>query len=291
MLNATEIKGRIKGIEETMQITHAMQLISASKLKKAMRLYENNHKHFVLMRSVIKDIINHSDKIHHPYFERRTGNRVAFLVIAADKGLAGEYNKKVLDLAKNVILNYNERFIFTVGNMANEFFKKYDIHPDIEFLHIAQNPTLEDARQMTFDILDLYDKDMLDEVRIIFTSMQSTTRHMPMDMKILPLEKKDFESVVDMECNECMRDRFDFEPSPQEVVDTLTPQYLIGLIYGALVQASAAEHFERMVAMKAALDNAEEMLKSLKLIAQRVRQEKITTELQEISIAALNNVN
>jgi len=289
MLNFHEIKSRIKGVEDTKKITRAMQLISASKLKKAMRLYESNHNYFTVLRSVIKDILKNSDKIYHRYFIEREGKRVAFLIIASDKGLAGEYNKKVLELAYSEIIKYGERYIFTVGDMAADYLKKQGIETDIEFLHIAQNPTLDDATHMTYDILDLYDNNALDEVYVIYTAKETNTRNKPTVMKLLPLDIKDFKSVEDF--SEKLSDRFDFEPSPQDVFDILTPHYLIGLIYGALVQSSAAEHFERMVAMKTALDNSEKMLKSLGMQAQRARQEKITTEIQEISMAALNARN
>lgn len=288
MFNSHEIKARMKGIEDTKQITHAMQLISASKLKKAMKLYENNRIYFKELRFVIKDILTHSDKIVHPYFVRRDGKRIAFVIITSDKGLAGEYNKKVLEIADREINKAEEKYIFTIGNMANEHFKKQGREIDIEFLHIVQNPTLDDARQMTYDILELYDQNILDEVNIIYTSMQSASRNRPDIIKVLPLEVEDFKVVEDYD-DDTIRDRFDFEPSPQEVVDILTPQYVLGLIYGALVQSVAAEHFERMVAMKTALDNADKMLKTLKLMSQRARQEKITTELQEITVASLGN--
>lgn len=289
MLNAHEIKGRIKSIEETRQITNAIQLISASKLKKAIKLSDSNLKYFKVMRSILKDILMRTEMITHPYFVKREGKRVAFLVIASDKGLAGEFNKRVLELAYNDMKDYHEKYIFTIGKKATEYLNKHGIPTDIEFLKIAQNPTLDDARHLTMDILELYDQNILDEVHMTFTSFEGKSRQYAQTIKLLPLERKDFEKVESFIADEKLKDKFVFVPSPQEVFDVLIPQYMIGLIYGALVQSSAAEHFERMIAMKSSLDNADKMLKTLKLKAQRVRQEKITTELQEISMAVVNN--
>lgn len=280
MFNAIEIKNRIKGIEETRKITRAMQLISAAKLKRAMNLLENNRKHFVMLRTVMKDILDFGGKISHSYFTLREGKRVAFLVIASDKGLAGEYNKRVLNMAYDEIIKHNERYIFTVGHVASNYFKKKGIFTDIEFLHIAQNPILDDARELTYDILDLYDKNALDEVYMAYTSMDTARRVNTEILRLLPLKREDF---ADVKSRADLNVRLDFAPSPQDVLDITVPQYLIGLIYGALVQSSAAEHYERMVSMKKALDNADEMLLNLRFSAQKARQERITTQLIEVN--------
>ncbi len=290
MVNANEIKSRMKAIMETQQITTAMQIISASKLRSAMRLHSNNKRYHNMIRSTIKDILDNSYNIEHEYFNHREGTKVAFIVIAADKGLSGDYNKAILELAEKIIMPCKEKYLFTVGSHATNFFKKRGVESDIEFLHISENPSLDDARKMTYDIMELYDMKVLDEVNIIYTSMEKLGKHKPVVVKVLPIERKDFDKEPDMDIadNEGeLRDRFDFFPSPQIVANVLTPQYLIGQIYGALVQSSAAEFYERMVAMKKARDNADKMIKEFKYQQMQIRQEKITRELLKISMVAM----
>ena len=155
MASMADIKHSIRSISETEQITRAMHLISTSKMKKAISKYESNHVHFERVQSALKDIFAHTSELEHPYVGQSKGNRAAYIVIAADKGMCGGYNHNVLNLAFKHMQKSSERYILTVGHMARAFFDRRDYMVDVEFLHVSQNPSLYNARNITSDILEL----------------------------------------------------------------------------------------------------------------------------------------
>lgn len=287
MQNAYEIKRRIKTIKETEQITKAMYLISSSKLNKALGRYKSNLLYFNKIRQTLKDILMHSSDISHPFCQHREGERTAYIVIAADKGLCGSYNHNVLEAAINHMKDRKEKYIFVVGQVAREFFnrKGYDI--DVEFLYASQNPTFYNAREIGEDIINLYKNNMMDEVYVVYTRIESNMSQQPRVMKLLPIE---LDSFKDIELEYSYSGDILYHPSPKAVFDLLIPKYVIGLIYGALVQSFASEQQARMMAMDTANKNADDMIAKLNLEYNRVRQESITNELSEImgGVAALN---
>ncbi len=278
-----DIKTRIKSIKDTGQITKAMQLISVAKLRKANDNYQKNYAYSHRVRGILKDILNHAESISHPYLWHRETNRTAYVVIASDNGLVGDYNHRVLSFADKIIADSKEPSIFTIGHMASEYFEKRGITPDVQFLYCAQNPNLEDARRITADLVDLYDNNIIDEVRIISTRMNGVINE-AYEQRLLPILREDFvRDEVESEYSAIM----DFEPSTKEVFDTLVPQYILGLTYSALIQAVRCEHSERIETMNNATKNADEMIGQLEQQFHRARQEQITTEIAELSSAKM----
>ena len=284
MANISDIKHRIKSIEQNRQITRAMKLISVSKMRKAITRYENNLLYFEKVRATIKDILTHSRDLKHPYLLHREGNRTAYVVIAGDKGLAGGYNKNVLDLAWSHMQTRKERYVFTVGQVTREYFHKKNQSIDVEFLHSIQNPSLYTARRITSDIVSLYEKNLMDEVLVVFTKIRSTMSQQPMIIKLLPVELDD---LLDVNLAFDYSSEISYDPSPKAVLDNLIPQYIVGLVYALLVQSAASEHCMRMLAMGNATKNADEMIETLSLDYNRARQALVTTSLSEI-IASSN---
>jgi len=279
MESIADIKYRMKSIKEMRQITKAMHLISVAKMKKAMARYEANASYFENVRKTLKDILAHTHDIHHPFLEHRTGGRAAYIVIAGDKGLAGGYNHNVLQTALDHMKDKEEKYIFTVGQIAREFFTRKGYMVDVEFLHVAQNPSLYNARQITGDIVDLYKEHLMDEVFVVYTHMISSLKQQPRVLKLLPVEPSDF---ADIELDTSFRGDIFYEPSPKAVFDLLIPQYIIGIVYATLVQSYASEHSARMRAMDSATRNADKMLKELSMKYNRARQAAITQEIAEI---------
>ncbi len=283
MQNMVDIKTRIKSIKDTGQITKAMQLISVAKLRKANDNFQKNYEYSHRVRGILKDILNHTEDISHPYLMHRVTNRTAYVVIASDNGLVGDYNHRVLTFADKVIAESKEASIFTIGHMASEYFEKRGMTPDVQFLYCAQNPNLEDARRITADLVDLYDNNIIDEVRIVYTRMNGIVNE-ACEQRLLPILREDFESdEVESEYNAMM----EFEPSTKEVFDILVPQYILGLTYSALTQAVRCEHSERIETMNNATKNADEMIGQLEQQYHRARQEQITTEIAELSSAKM----
>lgn len=279
MPGMSDIRHSIRSISDMEQITRAMHLISTSKMRKAIAKYETNHSHFKRVRATIKDILAHTRGLSHPYIGESEGGKAAYVVIAADKGLCGGYNHNVLNLAYDTMQKNEERYILSVGQEARVFFERKGYMIDVEFLHVAQNPSLYYARGITEDLLELFDNGILNEVYVVYTHFISAMRQEPRVLKLLPLSVSNFGDISDeMQFSGEMV----YHPSPKEVFDTLVPQYIIGLVYGCLVSSLASEHCARMIAMENATHNAEERIADLTMQYNRARQAAITAEISEI---------
>ena len=279
MADIAELKHRIKSIQDTHQITKAMELISVAKMRKAMLKQAASSVYFDRVRATLKDIMLHSTDIRNEYVRHRPDTRAAYIVIAGDKGLAGAFNNNVLNLAWQHIQTRPVHYVITIGQMARSFFESRDQAVDLEFTHAVTSPTLHDSRGIMRDILDLYDRNLMDEVYVVFTRMISSSVHEPTVVKLLPIEAKD----IEVEAASSFRGEICYDPSPNEVLDTLVPQYLVGMIYSTLNHSAASEHAARMMAMSNANKNADKMLDSLSLEYNRLRQSAITTELLDLS--------
>lgn len=279
MADIAELKHRIKSIQDTHQITKAMELISVAKMRKAMLKQAASSVYFDRVRATLKDIMLHSTDIRNAYVRHRPDTRAAYIVIAGDKGLAGAFNNNVLNLAWQHIQTRPVHYVITIGQMARSFFESRDQSVDLEFTHAVTSPTLHDSRGIMRDILDLYDRNLMDEVYVVFTRMISSSVHEPTVVKLLPIEAKD----IEVEAASSFRGEICYDPSPNEVLDILVPQYLVGMIYSTLIHSAASEHAARMMAMSNANKNADKMLDSLSLEYNRLRQSAITTELLDLS--------
>lgn len=279
MASMADIKHSIHSISETEKITRAMHLISTSKMRKAIARFESNHIYFERVLSSIKDILLHTHDLSHPYIGESNGSRAAYVVIAADKGLCGGYNHNVLNLAYEFMQRSSERYILTIGQEARAFFDRRKYMIDVEFLHVSQNPTLNNARNITSDILRLFEGGIMDEVYIVYTHFISVLRQEPKVLKLLPLSMS---NLMEVETETEYMAELDYHPSAKEVFDVLVPQYIIGLVYGCLVQSYASEQCARMTAMESATNNAEDMIEKLTKEYNRARQQAITKEISEI---------
>ncbi len=278
MRSAADISNSIKAIGQTSQITKAMKLISTSKMQKAIQRYDANLLYFNRVRAALKDILTHSRELNHTFLYQHEEGIPAYIVIAADKGLAGGYNSNVLNFAMDVMEPGN-KFIITIGQEARAFFERKKQPIDVEYLHIAQNPTLYEARNLVSDIAGMYKDNVMREVHLIYTRYYSNVKQEPVAMKLLPV---DSDALKDVELETHYDDELSYHPSPGQVFDTLIPQYIIGLVYGALIQAFASENSARMVAMDNASRNADEMTSKLNIQMNRARQQSITSEITEI---------
>lgn len=171
--------------------------------------------------------------------------------------MCGGYNSNVLNLAYRHMQTHDECYLLTIGQMTREYFERLNILSDIEFLHVIQAPNLEDARNITFQLTNLYETNQLDEVYVVYTHLVSMGRQEPRVLQLLPVVP---ESFADAKLFHQPSSQLDFHPSPKAVLDVLVPQYLIGLTYAALVQSYACEQCARMAAMDASNRNAEEMI-------------------------------
>lgn len=286
MSSIPEIRHRIKVVSDTMKITRAMYLISSAKMKKAMSMHEKNLFYHRRVMSDMRFILeNTQGEIHNKFFYQRKAlpeeRNIAYLVIAGDKGMCGGYNDNVLKMAAADIeaRAHESLSLFTIGMMANVFFLHRGVEPDVDYLNIAQNPQLDSARKITQELCSLYTDKALDEIFVVYTHMESSAKLIPTVFRLLPILPEDFKTA------ELLHEdthSLTYLPSRREVLNNLTPSYLIGRIYSALVQSYASEQCARMTSMDASTRNAGEMLDNLQLDLNRARQAGITQELTEI---------
>lgn len=281
MANTREIQSRMKSIRDTMKITNAMYMISSTKLRKARRELEETEPYFYSLQSMLARIIRHMPEMEHRYIsETGGGKKRGYLVVTADKGMAGAYNHNVLKLAEEQIKETEDYFLFVVGEVGRQYFHTKKIPVDEHFLYTAQNPTMSRARTIAGKVLELYDSGQADEIYMIYTSMLNAAKTETSMARLLPLEKSDFQTIsvpIDL-----YQEAFTFHPSPEKVIDYIVPNYLAGYIYGALMESYCSEHQARMTAMQAANDSAQEMLRGLSVEYNRVRQAAITQEITEV---------
>lgn len=287
MAGITEIRGRMRSIQQTLKITNAMYLISSAKVKKARKQLQEVEPYFDRLAKTILDIFHHSPQLQHRYIEghhkpkeeRKTG----FVVITGDKGLAGAYNHNVLKLAESYLARKQDSTLFLIGQMGRHYFEKKNISIDAEFMYTAQDPTLDRAQDICDTLVDLYERGALDEIYLVFTHSYSAMRMEPEIIKLLPLDRAMLSARRGLSEADQYRDVVRYEPSPEAVLDVLVPGVIRGYIFAALVESFCSEQSSRMSAMDSASESARDMLKTLSLEFNRARQGAITQEITEIA--------
>jgi F-type H+-transporting ATPase subunit gamma len=282
MANTREIQSRMKSIRDTMKITNAMYMISSTKLRRAKKELEETEPFFYTLQGMVARIIRHVPEMEHRYFRQGDSGSVksrGYLVVTADKGMAGAYNHNVLKLAETEIQNVENYSLLVVGEVGRQYFHTRKIPVDQEFLYTAQNPTMHRARIIAGKVLEMYESGKAEEVYMIFTSQKNATQTETKMVRLLPLEKEEFKTKAPIDV---YQEEFCFEPSAEVVMDYIVPNYLSGYIYGALMESYCSEHNARMTAMQSANDSAQAILHSLSIEYNRVRQAAITQEITEV---------
>ena len=287
MASITEIRSRMRSVEQTLKITNAMYLISSAKVKKARKQLSEVEPYFDRLAKTILDIFRHSPDLQHRYIEghekpkeeRKTG----FVVITGDKGLAGAYNHNVLKLAESYLARKKDPTLFLIGQMGRHYFEKKHISIDGEFMYTAQDPTLERAREIVDTLVGLFEQGALDDIYLVFTHTYSAMRMEPEIIKLLPLDRAMLSARRGLSEADQYRDVVRYEPSKEAVLDVLVPGVLKGYMFAALVESFCSEQNARMTAMDTASDSAKEMLSSLSLEFNRARQGAITQEITGIA--------
>ena len=285
MANAREIQGRMKSIKDTMKITNAMYMVSSSKLQKARRDLKNTEPFFYLIQDSLAKILDAAPEAGNRFFDTRDfkskkDKTVGYLVITADKGLAGAYNHNVIKLAEKLAENEEKDMLFVVGQLGRHYFESKSIPIDYNFNYTAQNPTMNRARHIAGVLSKLFLQNKIDEVYVVYTRMVNSMTVEATSQKILPLQK----GSIKMQENELVEkyENAAFLPDAQTVFNKIVPDYLTGFIYGALVESYCSEHNARMMAMQTATDSAKEMIRDLSIQFNRARQAAITQEITEV---------
>lgn len=270
-----EIKRRIRGVSNTKQITKAMELVASSKLRKTREKLEKTRPYFETVLESIQEILSSTKGIRHPFLEKREIKKSAYIVITGDRGLAGGYNYNIIRMVENEIKDKKDDvYIVAVGVKSRDYFKRKGYNVINEVTGISEVPKFSDANAVGTQVIDMYRDGEIQEVKLAYTHFITTLNQEAKFIRLLPSEGFGGDNEK--------RELIEYEPSPEEVLDYLIPKYVIGTIYGALIESSCSEQGARRTAMESATDNAEEIIDELELRYNRARQASITSEISEI---------
>ena len=273
-VSTKEIKNRIRSMESTKQITKAMEMVAASKLRRAQAQVAASRPYFEILRGTIDDIVEHNLEITSPYLKERTGNKVMYIVIAGDRGLAGGYNSNILKMVFAQIKD-KEATVLPSGKKALDFVKSKKVNILTEDYAEAAAVSIGDCFSISKQLSQAFKNGEFDEIHVAYTNFVSVLSQTPDTQKLLPLVreegKKPASRAVTM-----------YEPNCEEVFEAVVPEYLGGILYGALCESRASEQAARRTAMDSATSNAEDMIADLSLKFNRARQAAITQEITEI---------
>ena len=280
MASAQDLRKRIKSVTNTQQITKAMKMVASARLRRAQTKAEATRPYAEKIGQILRHMSNSDlEGFESPLLDVRPVERTCYIVVGADKGLAGAYNHNVIKKAHELFEQSEHNRLFVVGELGRQYFAREGLDVDTNFQYTVQNPSLHRARVIVERIMELYMQNEVDEIDIVYTKMENAFLVETEVLKLLPLDKEDFESAVPVDV---YQEELKAEPSLESVLDHMVPNYVTGFVYGALVESYASEQNSRMMAMEAASKSAKEMLQLLQVEYNRVRQAAITQEITEV---------
>ena len=271
------IKNRIRSMESTKQITKAMEMVAASKLRRAQAQITNSRPYFEILYTTIQDITRKNKDFSSPYLKKRDVKKVMYIVIAGDRGLAGGYNSNILKLVMTEIQG-KDATVLPIGKKAVDYFKSKGIPSLTDIYAEAAGVSIGDCFSVAQQLSQAFLAGEFDEVHVAYTNFVSVLSQVPATMQLLPLEKPEAKPLPE---GKRSSDTI-YEHDPEEVFAAIVPEYLGGVLYGALCESRAAEQAARRAAMDSATQNADEMIADLSLKFNRARQAAITQEITEI---------
>ncbi len=274
-ISSKEIKNRIRSMESTKQITKAMEMVAASKLRRAQAQVLNSRPYFEALHAAINDIADTNRAFSSPYLTPRPIKKTAFVVIAGDRGLAGGYNSNILKLALSE-MEGKEAVVLPIGRKAVDFFKSRAIPLLSEQYCEAEDVSVGDCFSAAKQLCRAYLAGEYDEIRVGYTNFVSVLSQTPAVLQILPLPRQQAGRKGGGTSDIL------YEPDSETVFDAIIPEYAGGILYGALCESRAAEQAARRTAMDSATQNADDMIADLSLKFNQARQAAITQEITEI---------
>lgn len=280
--NMQDIKRRIKSVSSTMQITNAMKLVSAAKLRKAKATFEKTTEYFNFITHTIEEIFNNNSEVPPEYL---AGNReiktTCYIVVTSCRGLCGGFNNNIIKEAEQDFEeDWEKPVIVAIGTKGKEYFEKrgYEIYK--EYLAPPEDISFLETREISKPVIDMYDRGEIDEIVLIYTGFKNSIEQEVKNVILLPFDIQPDPDVLIHE------QEVEYEPSVDAVFNYLVPKYVEMMIYSAVVESATCEHAARRLAMENATDNASDMLGNLSQYYNRARQAEITDEIIEIVAGA-----
>jgi F-type H+-transporting ATPase subunit gamma len=277
------LRRRIKSVQSTKKITRAMELIASSRIVKAQQRVESSRPYAIQLTKAMEDLARQTGSVQHPLLEdREDPSKAGVLVVTSDRGLAGAYNANVLKVAEGVIREVRDRglepVLYVIGKKGVGYFRFRGVPMRESWQGFSEVPPYEEAERIGRVLIRGFADGEIDELHAAYTDFRSAFTLRATTKRFLPIAPEEVTGkglgVVHAE--------YLFEPEPEEILDHLLPQYLVTKVYAALLESAASENAARRRAMKAATDNAEDLIKILTRHANRARQDEITTEIMEI---------
>lgn len=282
MATIRQVRQRIKVAKNIQQITKAMKMVAAARLKRAQERVQSARPYATSMREMLIGLAQAvGGKVDHPGFAVRPLRTVGFLIVTADRGLAGSYNSAILRRAVEMLRPYDKERVklYIVGRKGVQFFKRRGYNVVSEFTVNNTGVTLSEARDITRTVRDAFETEEVDELYLLYTRFYTAITVKPTDILLLPLQTPEVEET-DAPTGEQID--YIFEPSADALLKSLLTRYLEGQVFQALLESNASEHGSRMTSMSSATDNAGKMITTLTLQLNRARQAGITREISEI---------
>ncbi|MBF0264466.1 MAG: F0F1 ATP synthase subunit gamma [Gammaproteobacteria bacterium] len=285
MASGKEIRGKIQSIKNTQKITSAMEMVAASKMRKAQERMESSRPYAEKMNEVVTHLAHASTEYKHSYLETRDVKRVGYIVISTDRGLCGGLNVNLFKKVLQSMQSYQEKGVeidtCVIGSKASSFFKRFTKIVS-SVTQIGDKPRLETLIGLIKTMLDAYDEGNIDKLYIVHNQFENTMSQIPNLIQMLPV------SLNENKKERSIKYHWDYlyEPDAEEVIDKLLKRYIEAMVYQGVVENIASEQAARMVAMKSATDNAGDLIGDLEMAFNKARQASITQELSEIVAGA-----
>jgi F-type H+-transporting ATPase subunit gamma len=277
------IRRRIRSVQSTMKITRAMELIAASRILRAQQRVEQIRAYATRLTEAMEDVARQTGALVHPLLEvREKPKRAAVLVMTSDRGLAGALNANVLRRAERVIGRVRgdgmEPVLYVVGRKGQAYFRFRQVPVAKGWEGISEVPAYENAAEIGRSLTEAFLAGEVDQIHAAYTDFRSAFTLRPVDRRFVPIAPEEVSGAS----VEGPRPEYIFEPEPSALLDALLPRYVNALIFAAMLESAASEHAARRRAMKAATENAEDLIRRMTRVANQARQAEITTELMEI---------
>jgi len=283
MPSLIDIRRRIRSVKNTQQITKAMKMVSAAKLRRAQDRVISARPYVAMLRQVLGNVaaaVALDERVaSNPLLAQRPERRIALVLVTADKGLAGAFNSNLIKAAMKFASEHPEQQFeyLLVGRKGRDFYRKRSVTVAGEYTGLTAKVLYEDAAGIAHGLMDRFAKEEIDAVYLINNEFKSVMAQKLAVSRVLPVEMPQHQQPID----------YIFEQPPAELLESLLPRYVEMEIYRALLESAAAEHAARMTAMESATSNAAEMIERLTLYMNRVRQASITKEIIEVVSGAL----